>query len=216
MLVLLVILPVVLFFPAGTVKFWQGWAFLVVSLLAPILMTVYFHRRDPQLLERRLLRREKISAQKFLMLLMKLLYVSALMIAGLDYRLGWTRTATGPVPAWLTVLALAVMLAGHFWFVWVLEANRFAASVIQIEAGQVIAAGGPYRFVRHPMYLGGVVSWLAAPLALGSFVTLPFFALVIPLLVFRLLNEEKMLRRDLPGYAEYCQRTRHRLIPFVW
>lgn len=97
-----------------------------------------------------------------------------------------------------------------------LKSNRFAASVIQIKTGQTIAAAGPYRWVRHPMYFGGVVSWLASPLALGSFVTMPCFLLAIPVLMGRLLDEEKMLRRELPGYGEYCPRTRHRLFPFLW
>jgi protein-S-isoprenylcysteine O-methyltransferase Ste14 len=96
-----------------------------------------------------------------------------------------------------------------------MKANRFAASIIQVEAGQTIAAVGPYRLVRHPMYLGVIVTWLATPLALGSDITLPVFALVIPIIIFRLLNEENMLRRELPGYAEYCRHNRCRLIPFV-
>lgn len=83
-------------------------------------------------------------------------------------------------------------------------------------AGRTVISTGPYRIIRHPMYLGVVVMWLFAPLALGSFVALPAFALLIPVVVFRLLNEGKILRRELPGYIEYCQRTRYRLIPFVW
>ena len=97
-----------------------------------------------------------------------------------------------------------------------MKANPFAASVIQVEARQTIADTGPYRLIRHPMYAGTIVLWFALPLALGSLVALPAFVLLIPLFILRLLNEEKILRRDLPGYAEFCQRTRYRLIPFVW
>jgi protein-S-isoprenylcysteine O-methyltransferase Ste14 len=212
----LILLPAVLFWAAGTLKFWQGWAFLVLSLGFPIGMTVYFYKRDPEMLARRMLIREKVSAQKIIMLLLRLLYLYALIFAGWDYRSGWTRTNTGPVPWWLTLLALAIILGCNFWFVSVMKANRFAASIIQVEAGQTIAAAGPYRLVRHPMYLGVIVTWLATPLALGSEVTLPVFALIIPIIIFRLLNEENMLRRELPGYAEYCRHNRCRLIPFVW
>jgi protein-S-isoprenylcysteine O-methyltransferase Ste14 len=212
----LLILPIVLFWAAGTLEFWQGWSFLVLSLGFLIGMTVYFYKHDPELLARRMLTKEKVSAQKIIMLLLRLLYLYALIFAGWDYRSGWTRTNTGPVPWWLTLLALAVILGGNFWFVSVLKANRFAASIIQVEAGQTIAVVGPYRFVRHPMYSGVIVTWLATPLALGSYVTLPVFALIIPIIIFRLLNEEKMLRRELSGYARYCHHHHYRLIPLVW
>ena len=99
---------------------------------------------------------------------------------------------------------------------WVVKVNRFAARTIQVESAQTVISDGPYRRVRHPMYLGMCVMWLFTPLALGSYVTLPAFALLIPLLILRLLNEEKVLREELAGYTEYCGRTRFRLVPFVW
>src|SRR5271170_7070146 len=113
----LLLLPALLLFSAGTLNFWQGWAFLVLSLGFPIGMTVYFYKRDPQLLARRMLTKEKISAQNIIMLLLRVLYLYALIFAGWDYRSGWTRNNTGPVPWWLTLLALAVILGCNFWFV---------------------------------------------------------------------------------------------------
>lgn len=163
-----------------------------------------------------MLTREKVRAQKIIMLLWKLLAVPAYLLAGFDHRFGWSRQYFIPVPGWLTALALLLIAAGYLLFYLVMKANRYAASIIQLESGQTVTDTGPYRFVRHPMYLGFLILWLAAPLALGSFVTVPVFALALPLLVFRLLNEEKFLRRELPGYAEYCRCTRCRLIPFVW
>jgi protein-S-isoprenylcysteine O-methyltransferase Ste14 len=187
-----------------------------VNLAATLCFCIYFYKHDPQLLERRMLRREKVKAQKFIMLLIKLFYLFALALPGFDYRFGWSRSYTGPVPWWLTLLALLLVTACYLLFFWVLKANRFAATIIQVESGQTVTDTGPYCIVRHPMYSGGAVLWLATPLALGSFVALPAFALLIPLVVFRLLNEEKILRHELPGYSEYCQRTRYRLIPFIW
>ena len=108
------------------------------------------------------------------------------------------------------------MLGCWLLIIWVITVNRFAAGVIQIEAGQPVVSTGPYRRVRHPMYSVMSVMFLFIPLALGSYFALPAFVFLIPLLVLRLLNEEKVLGRELPGYAEYCQRTRYRLIPFVW
>ena len=99
---------------------------------------------------------------------------------------------------------------------WALKTNSFAASTIRVESGQRVISTGPYRMVRHPMYLGVDLMALFTPLALGSYFALPAFALLIPMIVLRLLNEEKLLRQDLPGYSEYCLRTPFRLVPFVW
>ena len=205
-----------LFIPAGTLSFWQGWVFLAINLVFPVVLVIYFYKRDPQLIERRLLKKEKIRAQKFVQKLSGLVFFPAFVLLGLDYRFGWTRTHPGPVPLWLTLLALALILGCQLLIFWVVNVNRYAARIIQVETGQTVAATGPYRLVRHPMYSATIVLWLAAPLALGSFVVWPAFALMIPIIVFRLLNEEKILRRELPGYSEYCQRTRYRLVPFVW
>ncbi len=212
----LLVLAALVFGSAGTLKFWQGWAFLVVNFTATFGFCVYFYKHDPQLLERRMLRKEKVGVQKIIMLMVKLLSVPVYMLPGFDLRFGWSRTLAVPVPWWLTLLALLLVSAGYLLFFWVLLANRFAAAIIQVEPGQTVIDTGPYRIVRHPMYSGGVVLWLAAPLALGSFVALPVFALVVPLIAFRLLNEEKFLRRELPGYSEYCQQIPYRLIPLVW
>ena len=99
---------------------------------------------------------------------------------------------------------------------WVMSANSFASRIIQVEKGQRVISIGPYRIVRHPMYLGAIISILFTPLALGSYWALPAFALIIPVIVLRLLNEEKILRQELAGYPEYCESTRSRLIPLIW
>ncbi len=107
-------------------------------------------------------------------------------------------------------------MAGYLGTMWVIDLNRYAARTIQVEEGQRVISSGPYRYVRHPLYAGGLLMWLATALALGSYVALPFFAQLVPVFVLRLLNEEKVLRRDLRGYAEYCQGTPYRLIPYIW
>jgi protein-S-isoprenylcysteine O-methyltransferase Ste14 len=120
------------------------------------------------------------------------------------------------MPWWLTVLALFGYAGYYLLSIPVFKANRFVASVIQTETGQTIADCGPYRWVRHPMYATSLAQWSWGPLALGSLIALPIAALMVPLIVWRLLNEEKILQRDLPGYSKYCRRTPYRLIPFVW
>jgi protein-S-isoprenylcysteine O-methyltransferase Ste14 len=205
-----------LFIPAGSLKFWQGWVFLVLVLAVTLFFGIYLCKHDPQLLERRLQMREKVPEQKRIMKLGGLVSFPAFLLPGLDYRFGWSRAFPGPVPLWLTLFSLAVFPGCYLWFFWVVKVNRYASRTIQVEAGQTVIATGPYRIIRHPMYLGTVVMWLFAPVALGSFVAWPAFALLVPVIVLRLLNEEKILRQELPGYAEYCLRTRYRLIPFVW
>ena len=189
---------------------------MAVNLAVMILFCAYFYKRDPQFLARRLLRKEKIGAQKFIMCLLKNVSVISYLLCGLDNRFGWSRTWLAPVPEWLTVLALLLYAGTYLLLIPVGNANRFAATVVQVEAGQTVADRGPYRLLRHPMYSVSLLLWLWMPLALGSFVALPVAALLIPILVLRLLNEEKILRRDLPGYSEYCQHTRYRLVPSVW
>ena len=210
-----IILAVCLFVP-GTIHFWQAWAFMAVTLVLTILFCAYYYRRDPEFLARRLLRKEKIRAQKWVMLIVKIVSVIFYALCGLDHRFGWSQTCIAPVPWWLTWLALLLYAGSYLLLIPVCNANRFAATIIQTEAGQTVADQGPYRRVRHPMYSVSLLVWLWIPLTLGSFVMLPAVALIAPILVLRLLNEEKMLRHELPGYAEYCQRTPWRLIPLVW
>jgi protein-S-isoprenylcysteine O-methyltransferase Ste14 len=200
-----------LFIPAGSLRFWQGWAYLMVWILPTLFAFAYFCKHDPQLIERRLQRKEKVQEQK---LIMKFAFMTCLigyLLPGLDHRFGWSH-----LPLWLTILSQAFVLAGFLMIFWVLKANSFAAATIRVEPDQKVISSGPYRIVRHPMYLGASVMFLFAPLALGSYFALPVFALFIPIIVFRLLNEERILRQELPGYNEYCLHTRFRLVPYLW
>jgi len=212
----LIIVAAMLFIPAGSLRFWQGWVFMPLVFIPVISFYLHFYKHDPQLIGRRLQSKEKVSEQRFLIRLLKPVFFAAFLLPGLDYRFGWSRAYVGAVPLWLTVLSQVLILGGLLLVFWVLKVNSFASRTIQVEAGQSVISGGPYSMVRHPMYSGSVVMWLVIPLALGSYVAWPAFALLIPLYVFRLLNEEKVLRQELPGYSGYCLRTRYRLIPFVW
>jgi protein-S-isoprenylcysteine O-methyltransferase Ste14 len=213
---ILIIYGGILFIPAGTLRFWQAWAFLVVLVVPTFSGYCYFYRVDPQLLERRLRQKEQVREQKLLMRWVKPLFLIVLAIPGFDHRFGWSKTLLGGVPLWLTVVSDAMVLAGILSVAWVIKINRFAGRTIQVDAGQKVVTTGPYRFVRHPMYAASSVLFIFTPLALGSWVAWPAFALLSPTLVIRILNEEKVLREQLAGYTEYCQRTRFRLIPFVW
>lgn len=205
------IFAAVLFIPAGSFRFWQAWVYIGIMFLPGLLFFVYFYKRDPQVLERRSLLKEKVPEQRRIMGVMYVMWLLASLLPGFDHRYGWSRQ-----PLWLTVLSQLLVLSGYVMTFWVVKKNRFAARTIQVESGQEVISNGPYRVVRHPMYLGMCIMWLFTPLALGSYFTLPAFALLIPLIVLRLLNEEKVLRQELDGYTEYCSQTRFRLVPFVW
>jgi len=202
---------ILLFLPAGSFRFWQAWVYIGIMFLPSLLVFIYFYKRDPQVLERRSLLKEKLPEQRRIMGLIYFTWLVALLLPGFDHRFGWSR-----LPVWLTVLSEVLVLSGYLITVWVVKKNRFAARTIQVEPGQGVISDGPYRVVRHPMYLGMCVLWLFTPLALGSYWTLPAFALLVPLIVLRLLNEEQVLRQELVGYREYCTQTRFHLVPYVW
>jgi protein-S-isoprenylcysteine O-methyltransferase Ste14 len=207
----LVLVAAFLFLPAGSLRYWQGWVFMAVWFLPMLIASPYFLRNDPELVERRLQTKEKSSEQKTIIRLAQPIVFANLLVPGLDYRFGWSH-----VPAWLTVLSEALVLAGYVITFWVMKENSFASRTVEVVEGQRVISTGPYRLVRHPMYFGAVLMLLFTPLALGSWWALPGFLLVGVLIVLRLLNEEKILSRELPGYSDYCLRTRYRLIPLVW
>ncbi len=207
----LIFVALFLFVPAGSLRYWQGWVFMAMLFLPMPITSVYFLKRDPQLVERRLRTQEKSSEQKTIIRWAQWVAFGSLLIPGLDYRFGWSR-----VPLWLTILSQVFVFAGYLITLWVMKENSFASRTVQVEEGQKVISTGPYRLVRHPMYFGAVLMLLFTPLALGSWWALPGFLAVIPLIVLRLLHEEKMLCSDLPGYSDYCLRTRSRLLPLLW
>jgi protein-S-isoprenylcysteine O-methyltransferase Ste14 len=212
----LCIAALLLFLPAGTLHFWEAWIFLGIFLIPMMLFAAYYYKHDPALLQRRMESRENVKEQRVLMRLATLVFAVGMIVPGLDHRFGWTNRVTNGVPLWVEISAQALALAGYLASMWVVNVNRFAARTIRVEQGQQVISLGPYRLVRHPMYSAMLLMWLAVSPALGSYLALPIFALFIPVFVFRLLNEEKVLQRELPGYEEYCQKTRFRLVPHVW
>jgi protein-S-isoprenylcysteine O-methyltransferase Ste14 len=130
---------------------------------------------------------------------------------GLDKRFGWSS-----VPLAYVLAADAVVLCGYALALWIFKVNRYAQSTVRVEKGQKVISSGPYSVVRHPMYLGGVLFFIATPIALGSYAALPLFILTIPILVYRTINEEKVLNKELEGYKEYCKKVKYRLVPGIW
>jgi len=203
-----------LFIPAGTLRYWQAWAYLAVFFGAGGLVSAYLFRHDRALLERRLSGgpfAEKEPAQKIIMTFTSLGFMALLVIPALDRRFGWSA-----VPAIVAVAGNLVFLLGYYVNFLVFKENSFAAATIGVAKDQKVIATGPYAVVRHPMYAGALVYCLATPLALGSLWGLLAVAAVAPFMYWRIVNEEEVLLRRLPGYADYCARVRWRLIPRVF
>ena len=216
MAVVLLLVGALMFVPAGSFRFWQGWVFLGMLAVMNTVFVIYFYRRDQALVERRLRNKEPRRAQKRFKIFWLPLWLGTLVVPGLDYRFGWSARLVGGMPVWLTSLACILVVVSWLLVFHVMRFNSFASAVVQVEAGQRVITDGPYRVVRHPMYTGIVLMGLATPLALGSWVAVVPALLLIPALVLRLLDEERALREELPGYIEYCQHTRFRLIPSVY
>ena len=210
------VVVILLFGAAGTFRFWLAWVYFGVLAIPFTYFSFYLVGRDPELGERRLRKREDVGEQKLLAGFLALIMPVGLLLCGLDYCWSWSRILGGRVPIWLSVVSDLVVLGGILLVFRVFQVNSFAARTVRVEANQKVIASGPYRWVRHPMYTGSLLMMLASPLALGSWIAVPFFALSILIYILRLLHEEKLLRSELDGYAEYCGRTRYRLVPFVW
>jgi len=203
-----------IFVPAGTWHYWQGWLFIAVFSVSTIGFTVYLAMYDRPLLERRMNagpQHEKESSQKIIVSLIILAFLVFILLPPLDYRFGLS-----PVPAYLSLVGDIAIATSFLFIFWVLKVNSFAAANISVADDHKVIDTGPYACVRHPMYAGGLWLFIGMPLALGSWLTICLVPLILLVLCWRLLDEEKVLCRDLPGYNEYASRVRHRLIPYVW
>lgn len=210
--VVLTLIGIILFASAGTVHYWQGWVFLAVSAVANLMIVAYLFRRNPALLERRMQRKELRPLQRWFQRAGMLSWIGAVTLAGLDRRFGWTK----PLPGWITAVAFLLLAASYVVIFEVMRVNAFASETIELQPEQKVIASGPYAIVRHPMYSGIVLMMLAVPPALSSWVALVCSGIMIAALVVRLLDEETMLRTELPGYGEYCTRVHWRLAPGVF
>jgi protein-S-isoprenylcysteine O-methyltransferase Ste14 len=205
------IFALVILLPAWKWGYWQGWLYLLILYIPMFFVLYYLLKNDPALLQRRMRMREKESVQRRIIVLSLVYFLVAFTLPGFDVRFGWSN-----VPSWVSLVADVLVLTGYMIFVWVLTINSYLSRVVEVEAGQKVVSSGPYAIVRHPMYAGISLMYIASPVALGSFWALIPALFIVPILVARLLNEEQVLLRDLPGYSEYTRKVRYRLLPGVW
>ncbi|MGA7609933.1 MAG: isoprenylcysteine carboxylmethyltransferase family protein [Xanthobacteraceae bacterium] len=214
LLVLLVVMGAVLFVSAWTFNYWQAWVFLSVFGLSSLAVTVYLMKNDPKLLERRMHggpTAEKELSQKIIMSAASIGFAAILIVPALDHRWHWSA-----VPPYAVIAGNILIVLGWTIILFVFRENTFTSATIEVVADQRVVSTGPYAVVRHPMYSGSLLYFLGIPIALGSWWGLFVGILMMPVFVLRLFDEEKLLARNLPGYSEYMDRVKYRLVPFVW
>jgi protein-S-isoprenylcysteine O-methyltransferase Ste14 len=211
---LIIILAVLLFLPAWSFNYWQAWIFLLVFSVSVLLITLFFLREDPKLIESRLKAgpgAEQQTSQKIIQALASIFFILPFIIASRDHRFGWSN-----VPMYLVIVGDLFVALGLFFVFLVFRENTFTSATIELRDEQQVISTGPYALVRHPMYAGAFIMLLGVPLALGSWwAFIPVF-LLFAAIAWRLLEEEKFLAKNLLGYAAYRQKVRYRLIPFIW
>ena len=211
---LVLLLAILLFVPAWTLQYWQAWLCLLVFFTSVAVITAYLMQANPALLERRMktgAQAETEKSQKVIQAIAAVVFGAIFVVPSLDHRLGWSTMSVG-----FELVGDAMILIGFSFVLWVFKANSFTSGIIEVATDQKVITSGPYALVRHPMYLGSLVMLAGIPLSLGSWWGLILIGLMTGAIVWRLLEEEKFLTRNLRGYEEYLGRVRYRLAPLVW
>jgi protein-S-isoprenylcysteine O-methyltransferase Ste14 len=209
-----VTLGVLLFLPAGTLNYWQAWVFIVVFMTSVSVIGLYLSLKDPALLERHKKfgpTQEQSPAQKIAISIGVLALLSVFVFCALAHRFGWS-----PVPAYGSLAGDILVALGLFLNLLVFRENTYGGSTIETVADQKVISTGPYALVRHPMYAGVIIMITGTPFALDAWWGLAIIAAAAPALIGRIIDEEKLLQKDLPGYVEYTQKVRYRLVPYLW
>jgi protein-S-isoprenylcysteine O-methyltransferase Ste14 len=208
------VLGLAMFLPAGSLAFWQAWLFLLVWTVCVLLITVYLMKYDQKLLASRTQAGPVAETQKVQQVIQgfaSLFFIGIFIVAGFNFRFHWA-----VVPSPLSWIANAFVVLGFFIVFLTFKENSFTSATIEVADEQKVVTSGPYKVVRHPMYAGAILLLIFTPIALGSWVALPFPLPLIVVVAIRAVEEEKFLRTNLPGYADYCQKVRYRLVPYVW
>ena len=206
-----VLLGLLIFLPAGTLRFPNGWLLMALLFIPMLGAGIVMMLRDPALLEKRLNAKEQQGEQKEVVLGSGLMFIAAFVLAGLNFRFGWLR-----LPDWAVWTASAIFLLAYLMWGEVLRENAWLSRTVEVQEGQRVVDHGLYGVVRHPMYSASVLLFLSMPLVLNSPLSFLVMLCYLPLSAKRIRNEEKLLKKELPGYEEYMERVKYRLIPFIW
>ena len=207
----LLIVCLLLFLPAGSLQYHQAWLLIGILFIPMFVAGLVMMKINPELLAKRLNVKEKETEQREVVLFSGLMFLAAFILAGLSKRFGWLML---PFP--VSIIAAAVFLAAYALYAEVLRENAYLSRTIEVQEDQKVIDSGVYGIVRHPMYMATVILFLAMPLVLGSVISFIVMLSYLPIIVKRIRNEEKVLSEGLPGYREYMQKVKYRLIPFIW
>ena len=205
------LVEVLLFLPAGTLDYPGGWLLISILFIPMFLAGLVMMAFDPNLLRSRLNAKEQQKDQDLVIKLSGLMFLAGFILAGLDFRFGWSK-----LPDWVSILGAALFLTAYALYAEVLRENRWLSRTIEVQQGQTVVSTGLYGIVRHPMYAVTLLLFLSMPLVLGSVPAFLVFLCYPAIIARRILGEEEILKRDLPGYAEYLHKVRWRLIPYIW
>lgn len=207
----IVLVGLLIFLPAGTLSYFNGWLFMGVLFVPMLIAGIIMMIKNPKLLANRLDAKEKQKDQNLVIKLSGLMFVAGFIVAGLDYRFKWI--VISPIVSYVFSL---IFLLGYVLWAIVLKQNTYLSRNIKVEEGQKVVSNGLYKVVRHPMYTATLVVFLSMPLILGSLISFFVFLLYPILIIIRIIGEEKLLEKELEGYIEYKKKVKYRLIPFIW
>jgi len=200
-----------IFLPAGTLEFAYGWLFVGLLFVPMLIAGLVMFFKTPDFLAKRLDAKEKQATQKGVLAFSGLMFIAGFVVAGLDFRFGWSE-----VPTWVIISVSVLFLTAYALYAEVMRENAYLSRTVKVEEGQTVVDTGLYGIVRHPMYAVTILLFLMIPLILGSWYALIAFAFYPVIIVVRLKDEEDLLTRELPGYAAYKKKVKYRIIPFVW
>ena len=207
----LLLVGLLIFLPAGTLQYTYGWLFVGLLFVPMLIAGFVMLAKSPEFLKKRLDAKEKQGTQKGVVAISGLMFVAGFVVAGLDFRYGWSA-----MPTWVVITASVAFLVAYALYAEVMRENAYLSRTIKVEEGQSVVDTGMYGIVRHPMYAVTILLFLMIPLVLGSWYALIAFAFYPAVIVVRLTDEEELLTKELPGYAEYKQKVKYRIIPFIW
>ena len=207
----LIMVGVLIFLPAGSFAYWQGWLLMGILFVPMFIAGLVMMKKSPELLRKRLNVKEEEKEQKTVILLSGIMFLAAFIAAGLNFRFGWI-----VLPDWISYTGVAIFLAAYALYAEVLRENAYLSRTVEVQQDQKVIDTGLYGVVRHPMYMSTLLLFLSMPLVLGSVISFVITLAYIPIIAKRIENEEKVLEDGLPGYAEYKNRVKWKVVPFIW